>query len=92
MNGNTVYEKQHSEKHYSISVLLTAVIHTFLSPGKDLIDVDQREHGEGSDEGACLDGDAAPQQGSVTCLVKQRPNHHLQIGEEAGENNPGDDL
>lgn len=92
MNGNCVYEKQLSEKHYIISLLLTAVIHTFLSRGKHVIDVDQREHGEGSDEGAGLDGDAAPQEGSVTCLVKQCPNHHLQVGEEAGENNPGDDL
>lgn len=57
-----------------------------------MIDVDQREHGEGSDEGAGLDRDAAPQQGSVTCLVKQSPNHHFYIGEEGSENNPGDDL
>lgn len=57
-----------------------------------MIDIDQREHGEGSDKGAGLDRDAAPQQCSVTCLVKQSANHHLHIGEEAGENNPGDDL
>lgn len=57
-----------------------------------MVDVDQREHGEGSDQGAGLDRDAAPQQGSVTGLVKQSPNDHLHIGEEAGEYNPGDDL
>lgn len=74
------------------TLLLTAVIHTILSPGKHVIDVDQREHGEGSDKRASLDRDAAPQQGSMTCLVKQSPNYHLHIGEEAGENDPRDDL
>ena len=72
--------------------MLTAIIHTLLSSGKHMIDVDQGEHGEGSDEGAGLDGDAAPQQGGVTCLVKQSPNHHLQVREETCENDPGDDL
>lgn len=48
-------------KALHISVLQTAVIYTFLSPGKHVIDVDQREHGEGSDEGARLDRDATPQ-------------------------------
>lgn len=75
-----------------MSELLTAVIHAILSPGKHLIDVDQRKHGEGSDKRADLDGDAAPQQGSVAGLVKQRANHHLHVGEEADENDPGDDL
>lgn len=69
-----------------------AVIHTVLGAGEHVVDVHQREHGEGSDEGAGLDGDAAPQQGGVTRLVKQRPDHHLQIREEAGEDDPGDDL
>ncbi|TNN68939.1 hypothetical protein EYF80_020800 [Liparis tanakae] len=50
------------------------------------------EHGERSDEGAGLDGDAAPQQGGVARLVQQSPDHHLQVGVEAGENDPGDDL
>lgn len=71
---------------------LAAVVHTFLSRGKHVIDVDQREHGERSNQGARLDGDAAPQQGSVTGLVQQSPNHHLQVGEQADENDPGDDL
>lgn len=57
-----------------------------------MIDVDQREHGEGADKGASLDRDATPQQGFVAGLVKQSADDHLQIGEEAGENNPGDDL
>lgn len=74
-----------------MSLLLTALIHTFLSPVEHVIDVDQREHGECSNKGAGLDRDAAPQQGSVTRLMKQSPNHHLQIGKEAGENNPGED-
>lgn len=76
----------------SHSTLLSAVIHTLLSPRKHVIDVDQREHGEGADERASLDGDAAPEQGSVSGLMKQRTNHHLHIGEDAGENDPGDDL
>lgn len=71
--------------------MLTAVIHAILCPGKHLIDVDQGEHGEGPDKRASLYRDAAPQQGGVTRFVKQSPNHHLQIGEEAGENNTGDD-
>lgn len=71
---------------------LTAVIHTLLSPGEHGIDVDQGEHGERSDKGACLDGDAAPQQGSVARLMEQSPYYHLQVGEEASEKNPGDDL
>lgn len=73
-------------------LLLTAVIHAVLSAGKHLVEVDQREHGEGSDKGAGLDGDAAPQQSGVARLVQQSPNHHLQIGEEARENDPGGDL
>jgi len=73
-------------------VLLTAVIHTFFASDKHLIDVYQREHGEGSDKGASLDGDATPQQGGVPRLMEQSPDHHLQIGEEAGEDDPGDDL
>lgn len=57
-----------------------------------MIDVDQGEHGEGSDEGAGLDGDPTPQQGGVAHLVKQGPDHHLQVGEEAGEDDPGENL
>lgn len=57
-----------------------------------MVDVDQREHGEGADERASLDGDAAPEQGSVSGLMKQRTDHHLHIGEDARENDPGDDL
>lgn len=73
-------------------VWLSAVINTFLSPGEHVIDVDQREHGKGANKGAGLDRDAAPQQGFVAGLVKHSADDHLQIGEEAGENNPGDDL
>lgn len=80
-----------SEKTSHIS-LLTAVSKTFFSAGEHVVDVDQREHGEGSDERAGLDGDAAPQQGGVTRLVKQSPDHHLHVGEKAGEDDPGDDL
>lgn len=71
---------------------LIAVIHALLSPGKHMIYINQREHGQGADERASLDGDATPQQGSMSSLMKQRTNHHLHIGEDASENNPGDDL
>lgn len=54
------------QKTLHISLLLTAVIHTLLSSSKHMIDVDQGEHGEGSDKGARLDRDATPQQGSMT--------------------------
>lgn len=57
-----------------------------------MVDVDQREHGESADKRARLDGDAAPQQGFVTGFVKQSADDHLQIGEDASENNPRDDL
>ncbi len=57
-----------------------------------MVDVDQREHGECSDKRAGLDGDAAPQQGSVTCLVEQSTDHHLHIGEDTSEKDRGDDL
>lgn len=84
---------QKENHHKNISKLCAgAVIHAFLSPLEHGIDVHQREHGEGSDEGAGLDGDAAPQQGGVTRLVQQSPDHHLHVGVEAGENDPGDDL
>lgn len=75
-----------------ISLLLTAFLDTFLASGEHVVDVDQRKHDESSDKRAGLDGDAAPQQGGVTRLVKQRTNHHLQIGKGTSENNPGDDL
>lgn len=57
-----------------------------------MIDIDHREHGQGANEWASLDGDAAPQQGSMSGLMKQRTNHHFHIGEDASENNPGDNL
>lgn len=69
-----------------------AVVHTLLRALEHVIDVDEGEHGEGSYQRARLDGDAAPQQRGVTGLVEQSPNDHLQVGEEAGENDPGDDL
>lgn len=69
-----------------------AVVPAVLRRGEHVVDVDQGEHGEGADERARLDGDAAPQQGFVTGLVQQRADDHLQIGEAAGEENPGDDL
>lgn len=75
-----------------ISLLLTAFLDTFLASGKHVVDVDQRKHDESADKRAGLDGDAAPQQGGVTRLVKQRTNHHLQIGKGTSEKNPGDDL
>lgn len=59
--------KKHLKKH--ISLLLTAVIHTLLSSAIHVIHVDQGEHGEGTDEGAGLDGDAAPQQAGMPRLV-----------------------
>ena len=73
-------------------LLFAAVIHTVPSTGEHVVDVDQGEHAEGPDQGAGLDEDATPQQGRVTLLVKQSPDHHLQVGEEAGEDDPGDDL
>lgn len=63
-----------------------------MTPGKHMIDIDHREHGQGANEWASLDGDAAPQQGSMSGLMKQRTNHHFHIGEDASENNPGDNL
>lgn len=57
-----------------------------------MIDIDQRKHGQGTNERASLDGDAAPQQGCMSSLMKQWTNHHLHIGEDASENNPGDNL
>lgn len=72
--------------------MLTAVVHTFLSAGEHVVDVDQGEHDERSDQGARLDGDAAPEQGGVSRLVEQSPDHHLLVGEEAREDDPGDDL
>lgn len=73
------------------SGLLGALVDTLLGSGEHVVDVDQGEHGESSDQRAGLDGDAAPQQGGVTGLVEQSPDHHLQIGEEADEDDPGDD-
>lgn len=75
-----------------IKLLAGAVIPADLSRGEHMVDVDQREHGESANKRARLDGDAAPQQGFVTGFVKQSADDHLQIGEDAGENNPRDDL
>lgn len=71
---------------------LAAVIHTFLSLWEQVIDIDQRKHGESSDKGAGLDRYAAPQQGSMTSLMQQSADNHLHIGEESSETNTGDDL
>lgn len=74
------------------SRLARAVVPAVLSWREHVVDVDQGEHGERADERARLNGDAAPQQGFVTSLVQQRADNHLQVGEDAGEENPGDDL
>lgn len=74
------------------SLLLAAVVHTFLGSGEHLIHIYQWEHGQRSKERARLDGDAAPQQPGVTSFMKQGPDHHLQVGEEADEKDPGDNL
>lgn len=72
--------------------MLTAVIHTLLSAGKHMIDVDQGEHDERPDQRAGLNGDATPQQSRVSRLVQQCPNDHLHIREGASKNDPGQDL
>lgn len=74
------------------SLLAGTVVPAVLSWREHVVDVDQGEHGEGADERARLDEDAAPQQGFVAGLVQQSADDHLQVGEDAGEENPGDDL
>lgn len=76
----------------STALLLVAGIGAVLGPGKGVVDVDQREHGQGAGERAGLDGDATPQQGGVASLMEQGANDHLHIGEDASEANPGEDL
>lgn len=68
------------------------IVPAVLGRREHVIDVDQGEHGEGADERAGLDEDATPQQGFVTGFVQQSADDHLQVGEDAGEENPGDDL
>lgn len=72
--------------------MLAAGVHAVLGSGEHLVHVHHREHGEGSEQRAGLDGDAAPQQRGVARLVQQRADRHLQVGEESGEEDPGDDL
>lgn len=72
--------------------MLTAGVHAVLGSGEHLVHVHQREHGEGSGQRAGLDGDATPQQRCVARLVQQGPDHHLHVGEESSEDDPGDDL
>ena len=72
--------------------VLTAVVHTVLRAGEHVVHADQGEHGERSNQRASLDEDTAPQQGGVAGLVEQSSDHHLQVGEQPREHDPGQDL
>lgn len=69
-----------------------AVVHTVRPAAKEVVDAGEGEHGEGTHQGAHLDDGAAPDQGGVARLVQQAADHHLQVGEEAHEQDPRDHL
>lgn len=69
-----------------------AVVHTVRPAAKEVVDAGEGEHGEGTHQGAHLDDGAAPDQGGVARLMQQAADHHLQVGEEAHEQDPRDHL
>lgn len=59
---------------------------------EEAVDADQGEYNESPHHGAQLDHGPTPDQGAASLFTQNLPNHQLDVREEAGEEDPTEDL